>query len=299
MASKGSGSKQKNMETTIKTATQAKIKAMVFFGLCMMTMLFVSCDNEETAPAQPDEDQASVSLDATDDYYFDDADDMVSVALESETSLASGRAMEDQRMACAQLSFSGNEAAGRLTVDFGSGCTDPNGNVRKGAIVVERNGSLLSEGSYWSFTFSDYSINGVTVEGTRIVTVISVTDSLLVSDATLVGGRLSWPDGRIATREANRRRHHERHSNNLLDRLIIYGNAQGTWCNGRGYLIEITEPLVYDRSCAQAGIIIPVAGKKFIKHGERELTVDYGDGTCDSMVTLTTKNGKTIRYEVK
>ncbi|MBA4057464.1 MAG: hypothetical protein C0490_22305, partial [Marivirga sp.] len=117
-------------------------------------------------------------------------------------------------------------------------------------------------------------------------------------DATLVGGRITWPDGRIATREANRRRHHVRHENNLLDRLIIYGSAQGTWCNGRGYSIEIIEPLVYDRSCASTGVIIAVAGKKLIKHGEREFTVDYGDGACDSTVTLIYKDGKTIRYDV-
>ena len=39
-------------------------------------------------------------------------------------------------------------------------------------------------------------------------------------------------------------------------------------------------------------------GVKFIKHGNRELTVDYGDGTCDNIVTLTNKNGRTVRYEV-
>jgi hypothetical protein len=46
-------------------------------------------------------------------------------------------------------------------------------------------------------------------------------------------------------------------------------------------------------------VIIPTSGVKLIKHGDRELTVDYGDGTCDNIVTLTNKNGRTVRYEVK
>jgi hypothetical protein len=285
------------MKTMIATDSKVR-RGLSLLGLSMMITLFVSCNNDEAAPESPEDDQENVTFDSMDDYYFDDADEMVTIALGSETSAENGRLTSDARLNCAQLSFSGDVTSGSLTVDFGTGCEDAHGNIRKGAIVVERHGTSDTEGSHWSFTFADYSINGVTVEGTRIATVISVADSLIVSDVTLVGGKITWPDGRIARREANRRRHHERHENNLLDRLIIYGNAQGTWCNGRGYFIEIIEPLVYSRSCASAGVIIPVAGKKLIKHGEREVTVDYGDGSCDSIVTLTYKNGKTIRYEV-
>jgi hypothetical protein len=94
-------------------------------------------------------------------------------------------------------------------------------------------------------------------------------------------------------------REYHRNGNHLLDRLIIYGNAQGTCRNGRGFSIEILERLVYDRRCAEAGVFIAVEGKKLIKHGYRELTIDYGDGSCDNVVTLTNKSGLSTRYEVK
>ena len=100
---------------------------------------------------------------------------------------------------------------------------------------------------------------------------------------------------------ARRRLHHKREheiENHILQRLIIYGTAEGNHRNGRGYIIEILEPLVYDRRCAAEGVIIPVKGKKLIKHGDRQITVDYGDGRCDNIVTLINKNGRTKEIRV-
>jgi hypothetical protein len=270
------------------------------FSLVCIGILFtllVSCDNDNATPDFTAEDTESAGLDAMDDYYFDDADDLATEALATNDQ-SGGRISADERLACAILSHTGTKESGILTVNFGEGCTDPRGNVRTGSIVVEHAGAWNEPGATWNITFVAYSINGLSLEGTRTVTVVSATDSLIVCDITLVGGKITWPDGRFATREVNRRREHERHQNHLLDRLIIYGKAQGALCNGRGYVIEILEPLIYDRSCAAEGVIIPVMGVKFIKHGNRELTVDYGDGACDNVVTLTNKNGRTVRYEV-
>lgn len=271
-----------------------------FTLLCMaiMIMLLVSCNHEETGPDFLAEDTESAGFDAMDDYYFDDADDLATEALANKDPDQSGRASTDERLICAVVTYTGTKESGSLKVDFGDGCEDPYGNLRKGAIILEHEGTWNQQGAHWSITFISYSINGVGLAGKRTVTVVSVTDSLVTYDIRLVGGVVTWPDGRLATREVNRRREHERHENHLLDRLIIYGTAQGTLCNGRGYFVEIIEPLIYDRSCAAEGVVIPVKGIKFIKHGNRELTVDYGDGTCDNMVTLTNKNGRTVRYEV-
>ncbi len=270
----------------------------LFVGLSLA--LLVSCNNDETTPDFSPEEIEDANLDALEDSYFDDGDDMVTEAFTStDADLSGGKVNSDERLLCATLTRSGSKGDGSLRLDFGAGCTDPRGNVRTGAIVVVHEGSWNEAGSQWSITFEEYSINGIKIEGTRTVTVVSVTDSLVVYEVVLADGKITWPDGRVATREVNRRREHERNENNILDRLIIYGTAQGTFRNGRGYSIEILERLIYRRACAAEGVIIPVSGVKLIKHGNRELTVDYGDGTCDNIVTLTNKNGRTFRYEVK
>ncbi len=270
-------------------------KGLSVLLISLALSLVVSCNNDETTPDFSAEEIEDANLDAIEDSYFDDGDDMVTEAFD----LSGGRIQSDERLLCATLTRSGSKAAGSLRVDFGAGCTDPRGNVRSGAIVVSHQGGWNEAGSQWTITFEDYSINGLEIEGTREVKVVSVTDTLTTYEVVLTGGKITWPDGRVATREVSRRREHERNENNLLDRLIIYGTAQGTFRNGRGYSIEILERLIYRRACAAEGVIIPVSGVKLIKHGDRELTVDYGDGTCDNVVILTNKNGRSYRYEVK
>jgi hypothetical protein len=292
------GNKQRDkMKTTNIPNRPTLWKGKLSFLIAtIMIVLVVSCNNEDTEPDFSSEDKESAGLETMDDFFFDDADDLVMESLANEE--AGGRTSTDDRLSCATISFTGTKESGILKVDFGDGCTGPHGNVRKGVILVQREGVWNEPGTHWTTDFFDYSINGVGIDGTRTVTVVSVSDSAIVHDIVLTDGRIIWPDGRVGTREVKRRRRHERDENHILDRLLIYGTAQGTLCNGRGYYIEILEPLIYDRKCWAEGVIIPVSGKKFIKHGNREITADYGDGTCDNIVTLTNKNGQTVRYEV-
>ncbi len=271
---------------------------LLFMSLSLI--LLVSCNNDETTPDLSSEEIEDASLDAFEDSYYDDGDDLITEAFAStDVELSGGRIQSDERLLCAALTRSGSKAEGSLRLDFGAGCTDPRGNLRTGVIVATHQGGWNNAGSQWNISFEEYSINGIKIEGTRTVTVVSVTDALTTYEVVLTGGKITWPDGRVATREAKRRREHERNENNLLDRLIIYGTAHGTFRNGRGYSLEILERLIYRRACTAEGGIIPVSGVKLIKQGDRELTVDYGDGTCDNVVILTNKNGRSYRYEVK
>lgn len=271
----------------------------LFYVFIAAFLFTLGACNQDEAPDFSPEDTEDASLDAIEDSYFDDADDLVGEAFAGTEGSSNGKKATDERLTCATITYEGDGNSGILRIDFGDGCTDPRGNVRTGAIVVTHSGAWNLAGSSWSISFEDYTINQFQIEGSRTVTVVSYTEELSVLDVVLTGGRVTWPDGRVATREVNRRREHERNENNLLDRLIIYGSAQGTFRNGRGYSIEILEPLVYTRTCAAEGVFIPVSGVKFITHGLRELTIDYGDGTCDNIVTLTNKNGRTVTYEVK
>jgi hypothetical protein len=284
------------MVTGLKPVVAMRSKLMLLVISLMVTVL-ISCNKDEDAtPGFSTEDKESAGFDSKDDFFYDDADDLVNAALVSDE--AGGKQSTDDRLACAIITFTGTKEAGSLTIDFGAGCTGPFGNTRSGKIHVERVGTWDVVGSYWTITFENYFINATGLEGTRTVKVVEATEFKIAHEITLVGGRITWPNGAVGTREVERRREFERNQNHILDRLIIYGTAQGTLCNGRGYKIEITEPLIYDRTCAAEGVIIPVQGIKVITHGLRVLTVDYGDGTCDNVVTLTNQFGRTVRYEV-
>ena len=283
----------------IKNTIQTISKKLSFFCISMMITALISCSNENEEPDLALEEKASANDESLEEYYFNDAGDIAMEAFASEDeSLAGGKLSTDSRLSGALVLRTGPFISGNLRIDFGNGSTHIHGNLRKGLIIIDHVGRWNVEGSQWTITFSGYTINGIKIEGIKQVTVTSVTDNVITHDVKLLNGKITWPDGSVATRECHHIRERERHENHLLDRLIVYGNGQGMLRNGRGFSIEILERLIYYRACAAEGVLIPLQGKKLIKHGERELTVDYGDGACDNIVSLTNNAGVSIRYEV-
>jgi len=290
------------MKTLNKMVSEKKAASwkMVAIAIGLIGLMLASCNEDKVGADTTVEDQESVEFDNADDFYLEDADDFSSELLEKETS-SGGKVSEepDERLACAEVTRTGTEESGTIVIDFGEGCTGPKGNVRKGKIVIEYSGRRNDSGSFWSLEFVDYFVNDISIQGLRKVNNISEPgSSVLKFKVDMENGLITWPDGSKARRSVHRIREHHRNDNNLLDRLIVYGTAEGNHRNGRGFFIEILEPLVYLRECKQQGIIIPVEGVKLIKHGQRQITVNYGDGTCDNIVVITNKNGKSWRHEV-
>lgn len=284
----------------IKNAAYAVVRKLFFFAVSLVFTAVISCSQEDAGMSDSSDEQETATAASQENFYFEDGDEIAEEAFISEdVKAAGGKVAIDTRLSGAVLLHVGNVTHGSLRIDFGLGCEDLYGNIRKGIIVIDHVGRWNEEGAEWTITFSGYTVNGVHIEGTRKIKVVSATETLMVRDVELVGGKITWPDGTFATRDAHHRRERERNENQLLKRLIVYGDASGTLRNGREYYIEILEPLVYDRACAESGVFIAVKGKKLVKHGNRGVTIDYGDGTCDNIVVITTKAGATFTHEVK
>lgn len=284
---------------TIARSTNDNQKGLIrIFPFLLLVLFATACNNNDTASDFSLEDTDDASTEAVDDFSNDDAEDLGMTALESEASEGGKIADLDDRFQCAVVTHTGDKAAGSIRIDFGDGCKDQRGRTRKGAILIDYIGLWRQAGSSWTFSFDNYSINDVILGGTRTVLNITTDTTRLKFKVDVEDGTATWPDGRIARRSLHHVREHERNANNILERLIIYGTAEGNHRNGRGYQIEILEPLIYDRRCRAEGVIIPVQGKKLIKHGDRKITVDYGDGRCDNIVTLINVNGRTKEITV-
>lgn len=290
----------KTMNLMVKEKNAAVWKMLATI-VALVVLILTSCNEDKIGIDTTLEDQESVQLDNDDDFYLEDSDDFASALLESETTSSGGKVAEetDSRLACAEITRTGTEESGTIVIDFGEGCTGPRGHVRKGKIVIEFSGRRNEPGSFWSMEYVDYSIDEISIEGLRTANNISEPGSgVLIFKVDMENGVITWPNGNVAKRRVHHVREHHRNDSNLLDRLIVYGTAEGNHRNGRGFFIEILEPLVYTRECREQGIYMPVAGVKLIKHGNREITVDYGDGECDKIVVITNKNGKSWRHEV-
>ena len=292
--------------------TRTKISYLLAIAISAFLM---SCNDDKLDFASTDSE--SVQNEAVSDSYADDADDLSSLALSSDEATLNGKIsssgrrvfkVEDlaKRMDCAVITIekdiTSDVPKGTITIDFGVGCTDARGNVRKGIIRVRYNGRRFITNSTVETIFDNYSINDVKIEGTR--TVINITGS---SEETpkftivLTGGKTTWPDGTFATRSVNRIREWIRTANPLSDLWIITGTASGTNRKGENYSMEITKPLVFKRECSSNNKrkeFIAVEGTKQLTVGDKLIIIDYGDGTCDNKVTITI-NGTSKEVEVR
>jgi hypothetical protein len=259
-------------------------------------LMLISCE-PKVEPDQDALDNEAVLAEADEDFYYEDVDDLTAAAVENSLS-SSGKVQEDDRVNGAVVTREGNEEGGTLRINFGSGVTDLRGKTRRGSIVITYSGRQDRANSTRELTFVDFYVGEVKIEGTRTITILEVSSTVTVEQIDVEDGRITWPDGSIARRRLHRKRECHR-DGNLLDRLIIYGTEEGNHRNGRGFYIEILEPLVFDRECVKS-LEMPLAidGKKLIKHGQREITVEYGDGDCDALVTITNKNGRSWEYTV-
>lgn len=250
---------------------------------------FFSCTGEEerVSPA----DTADVISESLVDAYFEDTDDMTLAAISSDGSPVGGRIASDDRF-CTALLFDGTNLSGSVVLNFGTACTDLRGNIRSGTIRLDyADGPAATTGFTVVMTFDGYTINGVRLEGTRTIRrLVSDYSNILRHEVTLENGRVTWPDNSTSSRNSSFVR--ELNLNDLTVKLD--GEASGQNRRGKSYTMAIAETLLYKGDCVLSdGIYMAVQGVKLFTSGGRTLAIDYGDGSCDRMVTVKIGNAAT------
>ncbi len=291
--------------------------AKALSGLTVVCLVFLTSCADDKIDFNANDSQ-NVENEAATDGYFEDAEDMATLSVSVEdAALSGGRTSSSARPGikpndlrfseCVTMTLvladdnSSQNPHGFITIDFGVGCTDSKGNIRKGKILVEFIGKRFLSGSKIITTFEEYFINGVQIEGTRTVTNITgSTEAAPKFSIILEGGLATWPDGSTATRIVDRTREWIRGANPLQDEWVVDGTAAGTNRNGRVYQVDITTPLVYKRECAiNNRVFMAVEGTKVLTvDTNKVITIDYGSGECDKIVTVTI-NGRSKTVEVK
>ena len=285
----------------VKAAALAMIGGIFFVS---------SCTDEDRLTVADTQD---ITEEAITDSYFQDMDDMAGVALNApnETQLSGGRisttiTIEDQRFNCAGVvvtlepgpNSTVDVPQGVLTIDFGTtGCTDLKGNIRTGKLIFTYNGRRFKPGSTVITTTNNYTVNGILLEGTRTLTNVSgSTMEAPKFNAVLANGKATFvADGTTAERESNITWQWIRAANPLEDYLVIdqSSTASGVTRGGREYSVSLSKALKYKRFCG-----IAVEGiKTYVIDGTKEITIDYGDGSCDKSVVITV-NGVTRNLNV-
>lgn len=279
--------------------------------------MVISCREDENPFA---EEASYVIEESVTDYYYEDADDMAGVVVASEDGTAGGKVSQSSALLVDDDRFCANVAIsfllsvgstdlnpiGDIMIDFKDGCEDPRGNVRSGKINVHFEGRRFLPGSTLTITFDNYVINGIVLNGTRVLTNIAESTEVSPKFSVYLNGSVEWPDGTSATREHCYEREWIRALNPVNDEWHVNQCANSdVWphdyaaagINRRGveYEVIIVSELVYRRGCP-----IAVKGvKQFIKvETGQVITVDYGDGACDRAIIITV-DGSTRTVDAK
>lgn len=195
-----------------------------------------------------------------------------------------------------------------VVVDYGDGCDMSHFNsdrarIRKGKILIKVSGPMWIEGSYREVTFEDFFINDFQVEGRRTVTNEGEWEEGEYSgkkyfSVILDGGTVTTPEGRVISKDVNRTRTFVEGEDTKWDTRDdiwhINGVATGVNRQGLEFTREITSPLWKEIGCrfiTKGTVLIQVEGRP-------DVILDYGDGTCDPIATITIE-GETDSVRLK
>jgi len=268
-----------------------KKSRIITLVLAVIMMSFTACQN--------DSDEVTSDLDALElesDAAMESTFQSVDQASEDGISYVNANARGDEAgpreglADCAEVTHDVENQT--ITIDFGDGCEDRLGNIKKGKIVIEYNDRAYVPGSYKIVTFVDFYINDIKVEGTRTITLISATETEREFTIELVGGKLDFGDGTFITRDGSWVRIWFVDEN----KTSKSGIAEGININGIDYseFVDASTPLNFLRECSQR---LAVSGIKEMVVGDRSATIDYGDGECDRIITVTI-DGETFTREI-
>ena len=267
-------------------------------GLFLFALVFTACD--KTTDNTPDlttaEDDALASL------MFDDVYNEVEDAMSSmENSIYGGQLKSAAEITCKTITVEQPDDSTfwprTVTIDYGEGCTGPDGRTRKGKIVVVVNGRYADEGYSRSVTFDNFYVDNYKIEGTRTVTNEGRNDSGNITfSVVLTDGKVIAPDGTEMTRSYDRVREWVAGSDTPRyrwdDEYLITGEATGVNHKGVAYTRTIIDPLHVSQQCRW----ILSGSVKLVSESHSDVLLDYGDGTCDRIATVTVNDvTKTIR----
>ena len=184
-----------------------------------------------------------------------------------------------------------------IVIDFGTGCTSSNGITRKGKININLSDSVRRTGSTAVLTFDGYFVNGFKKEG-----IITWTNN---STANIKGWQRKVENGKITSPTGKYWLHSGIKTvvqtagystpRNLLDDVFsITGNSSVTNSNGMTRTASILEALQKRTICENI-----TKGKIELSGPNHKATIDFGNGDCDNVATISIDGGTAITFQLR
>lgn len=292
------------------------LRLFTAFILCAGLILAACSKNRETSVQsnQPTNTQLALQTEATTEEAFDDIFNNVmgvspSIAI-GETGVFEGTnpqspgSLYPSQNTCFAMTVDflnqPDTFPVRITLDFGTGCTGPDGRVRKGKMITTYSAQLLKPGSVAETSFDGYSIDGMQVEGTHRIENKSITNQPIF-ETKVINGKLTMSNGDYIvwnrTRTVTQTDGYMTPTNPYDDSFTIEGNGSGSVVKSTGtvnWTSTNIEPLVKKFDCHWI-----VKGKQAIQRNDGpQGVIDFGNGDCDNKAVITV-NGVSAEITLK
>ncbi len=270
---------------------------LVLFALGF-TFIFSACKKQANLDYDSSEDEVMASVIGND--IDQDAD---AVSFNMSSSGFTGKNDGDSKRChfrhflpdCADVTISSDSFPKEIVIDYGSGCTDKKGRVKRGKIIIYISDFLLNEGAYRRVSFQEYYFNDKSVEGSKLLENIGTDDeghpmfskevSLTVTSekGTITksfSGTITWLAGYDT----------DICGDNVFS---VAGSGSIVVSDGRTFTRRIVEDIIIDRLC---GYIVDGLVELVQPNGDF-MIIDFGDGTCDDLAEVT-RDGETKEIDL-
>lgn len=185
-----------------------------------------------------------------------------------------------------------------LIINYGSGIQCSDGLLREGKIIITFNNKWQVQENQVEITadinFNSFSVDNIQVVGNILFSVNAGRTQNPVFSCRTTGLQLNFSENERTSFSMEREIIWESGYNTLTqkedDIFRMTGSATGVDRKGKGYESEIKTPLVLDNSCSDGTI---VSGElQLTPQGSSTLKADFGNGSCDRILSLTV-NGVT------
>jgi len=263
--------------------------------LALFGLMLTSCQDEgiaidETA-ATEEIDLKAAETEAEIDKVSDESSAIIEEAFLTEEFPGSKMAATDRYLPdCVTITVVIVQNMKTVTVDFGDGCELRNGNVVSGKIIMKYEIDPEAASLMISYAFEDFYFNRKNVAGGGSILRERSNENGNPQSTKTFDVTVTWPDGLFASKVGVKVREWIEGvgtgawGDNVF---LITGNWTFTKKNGTVLSAKVIEALRRELACK-----FLVSGIIELSRNENTALLDYGDGECDDLATISINGGE-------
>ena len=253
------------------------------FAVAAVSFMVVSCQNDDA--------DSNVEIDTVESFVSSDMDEQEILLFESTGAHQECQydILRKETPECATITSSGDEFPKVITIDFGDGCVDDKGKTKSGKIIISESASLVETGAVRTITFDEFSGCKSKLEGTRTITNSGINDNGNI--VFLIQGEITGAGKKGKTKTFTMEKEWIEGSETCQsddDEFLVTGVSTMS-CKRQAGSKTVIEPI----HIAPGQCEYPLSGKVSIQRKGKTSEIDFGDGTCDNIATVTKSDGST------